>query len=148
MFVCILSCAALSVQAWNFCPAMGRCRRVQETPASCYGTLCKHPPAPAPSSPPFCATCQKPSKTVCISTDSHLWSSKAARRRRTAVPERKEPRPVTPTAPDCSSGTKMSLGRCYFQYKRALVPLNCRHKYGFALRRIGSDLGNDPSLLH
>ena len=104
-------------------------------------------PPPSPQ-PPFCATCKKPSKTVCISIDSPLWSSKAARRRRTAVPERKEPRPVTPTAPDCSSGTKMSLGRCYFQYKRAWVPLNCRHKYGFALPRIGSALGKDQLLLH
>ena len=76
------------------------------------------------------------------------WSSKAARRRRIAVPERKEPRAVTPIAPDCSSGTKMSPGRCYFQYKRALVGLNCRHKYWFALLRIGSALGKNQFLLH
>ena len=44
-------------------------------------------PAPSPQ-PPFCATCQKHIKTVCISIDSPLWSPRAAQQRPTAVPER------------------------------------------------------------
>ena len=61
--------------------AAAGCRKLQ--PAAM-----EHSVSPRPPAPPFCATCKKPSKTVCISIDSQLWSSRAAQQRPTAVPER------------------------------------------------------------